>query len=239
MRGSRTHGGFSLLEVLVATALLAVIFTYVSGAFIQGGMLLSKSPRLTQAALLLRGVVLDVEESYRRDGFPENDVTNRRCELPSDADEDFECQYDLEKLDVEPGDLAEISQGLMEQLKGSVGEGGNILQSFAAFQFLFSGLPIAIGGGCIATPDEFLRMCFGDKVQALQTIARNMDNMVGGIPLFITKAAELTRKLRVRMTHKAMGEEPILTIETFIISLPEETDVQSQEGALTPEGGGP
>lgn len=230
--------GFSLLEVLVATAILAIVFTYVSGSFIQGGMLLSQSPRLTQASLLLRGAILDVEEEYRQDGFPSNDVTSRRCELPRDTDEQFECDYDLEKLDLDTGQLGEMAAKALEQIMGQAGDKGSLLQAFGVLSFLFVAGDIPISPLCPATANQFLTMCYQNPAMALQSIERNIMGMVNFFPTIISQAAEQTRKLRIRIRHKAFGEEPILEIETFIISIPEEVEALGKEGAI-PEGASP
>ena len=125
---SRLRRGFSLLEVLIATAILALVFAYMSGAIVQGGYFQSKAPIYSQASLLIRGVVLDLEAEYASEGFPENDISNRRCDLPDDTDEAYECEYDLEKLDVDAADLGTMAANLMEQMTANVGEDGSILQ---------------------------------------------------------------------------------------------------------------
>ena len=224
---TRTPGGFSLLEILIATAVMAVMFSYLSSAFIQGGFFLSKTPRYTQSALLVRGVVLDLEEEYRQDGFPENDLTNRRCELPRDLDDVFSCEYDMEKLDIDAGMLGEMASGVLEQLTSGVSEKGSILQAFQALAFLFVQGEIPISPLCPATPSQFLSMC---QVN-LATIERNIMSMASFFPQIIVQAAEQTRKLRIRIMHKR-EKEPLLQIETFIISVPEDVAALQQEGAI-------
>lgn len=151
--------GFSLLEILIATAILALVFSYLSGAFIQGGYFLAKTPRYTQSAMLMRAVILDLEEEYRQEGFSENDVTNRRCELPRDFDDRFECDYDMEKLDIDAGMLSEMAGTMLEQLTGGVSEKGSILQAFQVLAFLFVQGEVPISPLCPATPGQFLSMC--------------------------------------------------------------------------------
>jgi len=167
------------------------MFSYLSSAFIQGGFFLSKTPRYTQSALLVRGVVLDLEEEYRQDGFPENDLTNRRCELPRDLDDVFSCEYDMEKLDIDAGMLGEMASGVLEQLTSGVSEKGSILQAFQALAFLFIKGEIPISPLCPATPTQFLTMC---QVN-LATIERNIMSMASFFPQIIVQAAEQTRKL--------------------------------------------
>ena len=68
--------------------------------------------RSTAAALLLRGAVLDIEERYRKKGFPTNDVSGKDCELPKVYARQFKCTYDLIGLNLDDGIIAE---GAMDQ----------------------------------------------------------------------------------------------------------------------------
>jgi prepilin-type N-terminal cleavage/methylation domain-containing protein len=219
--------GFSLLEILIATAVMAVVFSYLSSAFIQGGFFLSKTPRYTQSALLVRGVVLDLEEEYRKEGFPENDLTNRRCEIPRELDDLFSCEYDMEKLDIDAGMLGEMANALIEQLTAGVSENGSMLQAFQVLAFLFIKGEIPISPLCPATPSQFLSMC---QIN-LAAIERNIMGMASFFPQIIVQAAEQTRKLRVRISY-ASEKEPLLEIETYIISVPEEVAALQEEGVI-------
>lgn len=229
--------GFSLLEIMIATAILAIIFAYVSGTVMQGGFFQSKAPIYTQASLLVRGVVLDIEYEYQRDGFPSNDISSKRCELPDGAGDGFECSYDLEKLDVENNDLSGMANEVLEQMLGQ-SEDGNILASIPALKFL---LPIpglentpVLPPPCALTQTEIQNVCNIN----LQIVAQNMTLMAGFIPIIIGTAAERTRKLRVHITHDHHGKEPVLTIETFIISVPEEQQALSKDNLPEDPGGG-
>ncbi len=227
--------GFSLLEVLIATAILAVIFAVMSGTIISGGFMQAKAPLYTQAALLLRGVVLDLEAEYAAEGFPEEDELGRDCDLPRDAGRDYTCSYDIEKLDIDEGELGEMAANLLEQLTAGVGEQGSILQAFQVLNFLFIQGNVPLSPICPATPGEMLNMC---QVN-LQMIEQNVMGMVGFFPRIIAMAAAQTRKLRVRIIHADMPEEPVLEVETFIISIPEELRALGREGTIVdPTGGG-
>jgi prepilin-type N-terminal cleavage/methylation domain-containing protein len=219
--------GFSLLEILVATAILAIVFAYVSGSVISGGFLQQKAPLYSNAALLIRGAVLDAEASYRKDGFPENDVENERCELPDDIGDGYECEYDVEKLEIEGDELGQMAGQLMENLLAGTGEGGSILQAFSVLAFLFVQGDQPISQLCPVTGPQFLDMC---SVK-LNVLEQNIMGMVTFFPQIIQQAAEKTRKLRVRILRKDM-DEPILSIETFIVAVPEEQKWLTQDGAV-------
>ncbi|MFT7622709.1 MAG: prepilin-type N-terminal cleavage/methylation domain-containing protein [Myxococcota bacterium] len=218
--------GFSLLEVMIATAILAIIFAVMSGSIISGGFMQAKAPLFTQAALLLDGVVLDLEAEFVEDGFPEDDVEGKDCELPNEAGRDYTCEYDLEKLDIDEAELGEMAGNLLEQLTANVGEEGSLLQAFAVLNFLFAQGDVPVSPACPATPGELLNMC---QVN-LQLIEQNVMGMVGFFPRIIMMAAEQTRKLRVRISHSHMPGEPVLEVETFIISIPEELRALGREG---------
>ncbi len=231
--------GFSLLEVLVAVALLAVVFTYVSGSFVQGGLFLAKTPRLAQAALLMRGAVLDIEEEARQDGFPENDVEGKDCKLPAELDDDYSCTYDLEKLDLDEGQIAEMSGQVLEQIMAAVsGSGadanGSVLSASPVLALVCNPLvdfPLPWG----ATYSDMRQQCGLNCGMIIQNIAM----VVGFMPQFVNMAAERTRKVRVRLLHKSFGTDPILQIETFLVSIPEEMEKLSKDGIVpTPPTGG-
>ncbi|MBI5610522.1 MAG: hypothetical protein HY902_16720, partial [Deltaproteobacteria bacterium] len=64
----------------------------------------------TVAALLLRGTLLDIEEKYRKDGFPTNDLTGRDCELPKAYAKQFKCRYDLLGLNLDEGSISGMTE---------------------------------------------------------------------------------------------------------------------------------
>ncbi|MFT5429483.1 MAG: prepilin-type N-terminal cleavage/methylation domain-containing protein [Myxococcota bacterium] len=228
--------GFSLLEIMIATAILAVVFAYVAGTVVQGGYFQAKAPIYTQASLLVRGIVLDVEFEYQRDGFPSNDITAERCELPDGAGDGFECRYDLEKLDIESNDLSGMAQEMLEEMMGS-SEDGNILAAIPALAFLLPN-PALAGIPVLPPPCALMQNEISDVCQInIEKVIQNMTMMAGFIPIIIGVAAERTRKLRVNITHRSHGKDPVLTIETFIISVPEEQQAAQKDNL--PEATGP
>ena len=223
---------------MIATAILAVVFAYLSGSIIQGGFLQAKAPLYTQSSLLLRGVVLDLEAEYWTEGFPENAVSNKHCELPRDAGKGFECEYDLEKLDLDQGQLGEMASNMLEQIMGGVGENGSILQAFPALGFLFipdQAMPFGVSPVCPMPPSQFKTMCN----ISVEKVTQNIYGMFMLFPMVISLAASQTRKLRIRISHdKHDSKDPVLEIETYIISIPEELRAGTKETPEIPGVGG-
>ena len=108
--------GFTLLEILMAMAILAFALAVISSSSSSSAIYSRRVYSSTAAALLLRGVVLDIEESYRKDGFPTNDVTGHDCDLPKPYEKRFACSYDLIGLNLDDSAIADMTQQSQEML---------------------------------------------------------------------------------------------------------------------------
>jgi prepilin-type N-terminal cleavage/methylation domain-containing protein len=113
---ARNSDGFTLLEVLVAMAILAFALTIITAGASSSAVFSKRVYRSTAAALLLRGAVLDIEERYRKKGFPTNDVNGKDCELPKVYAKQFKCTYDLIGLNLDDGIIADISSRAQQNL---------------------------------------------------------------------------------------------------------------------------
>ena len=113
MKSSR---GFTLLEVLVAMAILAFALTIITAGASSSAVFSKRVYRSTAAALLLRGTLLDIEEKYRKDGFPTNDLTGKDCELPKVYQKQFKCRYDLIGLNLDDGSIGDITARAQQSL---------------------------------------------------------------------------------------------------------------------------
>lgn len=130
----RGQAGFTLLEILIAMSILAFALAVISSSASSSAIFGRRVYSSTTAALLLRGVLLDIEETYRKDGFPTNDIENRDCELPKAYAKHFECSYDLIGLNLDDGMISELTSSAQEVL----GNAQEQLQSSGALDKLES-----------------------------------------------------------------------------------------------------
>jgi len=121
-----TTNGFTLLEIMVAMAILGFALAVISTSASSSAIFGKRVYRSTAASLLLRGVLLDIEEKFRKDGFPTNDLTDKECELPKAYAKKFECHYDLIGLQLDNSmiqDMTAVSQEMLataqEELQNS------------------------------------------------------------------------------------------------------------------------
>jgi prepilin-type N-terminal cleavage/methylation domain-containing protein len=124
---AKRNAGFTLLEVLVAMALLAFALTIIAGATSSSAAHSTRVYRSTVAALLLRGAILDIEEQYRKDGFPTNDLNDRDCELPKAYAKQFKCRYDLLGLNLDEsaiGDMTQQAQTMLAKAQETMAQSG-------------------------------------------------------------------------------------------------------------------
>lgn len=112
----RAAAGFTLLEILVAMAILAFALAVISASASSSAIYSRRVYSSTAASLLLRGVILDIEEKYRKDGFPTNDLSDKECELPKAYAKQFKCSYDLVGLQLDDSAISEMTQQAQELL---------------------------------------------------------------------------------------------------------------------------
>lgn len=267
---------------MVAVGILAVALTAIlaaDSAAVLGG---ARMQGLSQAALLVRGVVMDIEAEYQEDGFPTNSLYGRRCDVPREFRDQFKCEYDLIAMEFDPGELQTlVEQGVqtifgggaggedeeddrkgddaprsIEETAQAAGVDPNALASVPGLQNVS---PQLVGSMQIAAFAQFAAMLGIDVNQALALCNVNPEQMIARFmamsaffPMIVQEAANVTRKLTVRLTWdfgpKSQRE---LAVTTFIIGLPEEEirkmeaaeDLQSAvESALpfrSPDGGVP
>ena len=99
--------------------------------------------------------------------------------------------------------------------------------AFQVLGFLAVQGEVPISPLCPATPSQFLGMCNLN----LDRIVSNIKQMVTFFPQVIMQAAERTRKVRVRVTHRD-DKEPLIEVETYIVSIPKSAQMMQQEGLV-------
>ena len=103
---------------MVALAIAALALAAISSSHSSSVIHSVKVYRMTTAAMLLKGVVLDIEEEYQVEGFPTNDLEGRDCDIPKPFDRDFECEYDLVGMEFGEGELSALAEGAVGGLLG-------------------------------------------------------------------------------------------------------------------------
>jgi general secretion pathway protein I len=124
--------GFSLLEVMVAIAILGLVLTVILSA--QGGLAASNrsSANMGQAVALGRCKMTEIEEKMLKLGFPEIDQVDQAASCCEDENtEGFTCDTRVEKVE-----LPSFQGG------NALGDGGALTGAFAAA----SGSPFGPGG---------------------------------------------------------------------------------------------
>lgn len=229
----RGEAGFSLLEMMVAIAVLAVAMTAIMSAQQASMNATVMIKRGQTAALLVRGIVYAIEEEYRAEGFPENSLEDRDCEVPDDFDKIYECRYSLERFDLEP----EQMQALVDQsFGGLMGEGGlgNVQSGDrSGLSNTMEGLVTGQSemGGMNLSGLAFLLPFLGPEGEALMSLCNiNLGAMMMSfmgvqsfLPMVLQEVSNRTRKLSVVLTWSEgpYGERDF-AITTYITSLPEE-----------------
>jgi len=222
----RSKRGFTLLEVMVALVIAALALTAISSAHSSSVIHSVKVYRMTTAAMLMRGAVLDIEEEYQVEGFPTNDLEGRDCDIPKPFDKEFECEYDLQGMEFGEGELAALSEGAMGGMLGGadmgamMGGGAKGPQAMEQFQqavdpAMLPALAMLFGPG----GEEILQMCSINLSNVLMSVM----GITQYFPQIVQKAAEQTRKLTVRITwEEGFRNERKMEVETFIIVIPQD-----------------
>jgi len=134
-RSARGESGFTLLEVMISLAILAVSLVAISG--LTGGAVAMEaySRRATEATLLLRAKMTDLEDQLHKDGFSDFDDEKRGSfeeeGSPGTGDSHFFLVGHFEKdvafvADLDDGDLVEIDVGLFVLAETLLGLGFHI-----------------------------------------------------------------------------------------------------------------
>jgi prepilin-type N-terminal cleavage/methylation domain-containing protein len=217
--------GFTLLEVMIAMAIMAFLMAAITSS--QGSSLLygARVFNLTTATQLADSVILDLEEEYRLDGFPDNSREEQDCKLPKGFDR-FECEYDLLGLDINSDNIVSASDDagsvmdspLVSTLCGGGASGNEVSGDPLSALTQNPNVEGAQGALAALLNPQYAELCGMNIAKMCQ----NIPFLEGMIPEIIKQAAETTRKLVVRITWDERGNaRKAMEIETFIIAAPQ------------------
>lgn len=186
----RTSRGFTLIETLVAMAILVMALSALLGHQAVGIQMSDYSNKAAQAVLLLQGKLLDVEHQILSDSIDALD----NCDSGDFRKEGFRefrwkvCAY---KLEVMEGAADRLTDKFVSLLTGMAGVSDGLT-----------------GGG------------MGDQLSdQLQRAAGQMSMAAGMIPTFLQQLEDQIRKVRVEVTWKDVIAERQILIEHYVTTL--------------------
>jgi general secretion pathway protein I len=206
--------GFTLLEVMISLAILAVSLVAISG--LNGGAVAMEaySRRATEATLLLRAKMNDLEDQLHKDGFSDFD-DEKRGTFEEEGAPDFAWRAEILKPDVQIDPA---------QLLAMLGVG----QAKA---------PDASGGG--NPPTQGLGTAAGMMGTTAATGGPLAGLLQGQAQGFIETLKKSVREVRVTVTWKDGKEERSISASQEMVILPESVGKAGQVQVGPPPSTGP
>lgn len=120
--GPRRGGGFTLLEVMVALAILALALTAIVG--INGNAIRSHgyAKRVTVATMLARSKMADIESKYIEEGFTSDFDQTMEGNFSDEGWSDFRWKAEIVKPDIDAANASALVETLAQKLMGDVGD---------------------------------------------------------------------------------------------------------------------
>ncbi|HEY2030752.1 MAG TPA: prepilin-type N-terminal cleavage/methylation domain-containing protein [Myxococcales bacterium] len=222
MKGTR---GFTLLEVMISLAILAVALVAISG--LNGGavQMHAYSRRATEATMLLRGKMLDVEEDLQKNGFSDfND--EKHGDFNDEGSPDYAWSAEILKPDVQldPTQMLNLVSGATGG--GLAGAAGSLAQSMGY-------------GGQAPQNGQAQNTQGGPTGSPLGGAAGGM--LTGQMTTFIETLKKSVREVRLAVSWQDGKERKKVEASQIIVILPELVgttgDVASAANTITNSNG--
>lgn len=131
----RERGGYTLLEILIAMAILAVALSVLIGSQANSALMTERANRMAMAAMLVRSKMIDIEGELLSDGF--SDMTE---EMSGDFDDegfdDIDWEALIEVVEIPEEAAPALAGEVNSQLFGDGESGGALSGSSAVSQWL-------------------------------------------------------------------------------------------------------
>ena len=215
--------GFTLLEVMISLAILSVALVAISD--LNGGAVAmhAYARRATQATLLARGKMLDLEELLHKDGFSDfNDEKHGTFDEEGAPGYFWRAEILKPDIQIDPSQLLTMLTGTANgsSTSGSgSGSGGGIAGAGAALagQFAGGGLGGAAGGGAAAAAaGPFAGLIQGQAKTFVETLKKSV------------------REVRLTVSWQDGKDQKSISASQEIVILPESVGAAGQTPGLSP-----
>lgn len=127
--------GYTLLEVLIAMAILAMGLSVLLGTQATSALMTERANRMAQAALLARAKMMDIEHDLLSDGF--SDMEERmNGDFADEGFRDIRWEAVIEVVEIPPEAAPEFAATINAQLFGDGEQGGALSGSAAVSQWM-------------------------------------------------------------------------------------------------------
>ena len=224
--------GFTLLEVMISLAILAVALVSISD--LNGGAVAMHAygRHATEATLLLRGKMLDVEDDLQRKGFSDFD-DEQHGTFDEEGAPDYAWSAEILKPDVQldPAQLLSMlgvgqngQQGGASGSSGSSGAGGGIAAAASALASQLGGAQGALQG---------LQGMSGGGGGAAAMMGGPLGGMLQGqAKTFIETLKKSVRQVRLTVSWQDGKERREVTASQIIVILPESVGAADRTQAV-------
>ena len=214
------RAGFTLLEVMISLAILAVSLVAISG--LTGGAVAMEaySRRATEATLLLRAKMNDVEDQLHKDGFSDFD-DDKRGTFDEEGAPGYAWRAEILKPDVQldPSQLLGLL-GLGPSKSGATSTGGNRLSE-----------GLAAAAGAMGAPAPGAGSMPGAAALAGGPMAGFLQGQAQG---FLETLKKSVREVRVTVSWRDGKDERSVSASQEIVILPESVGKAGQVQAQPP-----